>query len=369
MPETQSQSDEVNYVVMPPLGRKPVETSQHPQAQSPEVGAPFVRKWFYIAGAVLLVLLLALLWYFRFANQDETDQPIATQTRLPRVWLNQHFGSEVCANDKICGDTADPDADGLSNFNEFKEGTDPKNSDTDMDGLADSDELTVFKTDPNLKYTDRREIAATNDYNDAVSIANGYDPLTPGFRMTKSRLAQIEADTKQHQFHEPTISTLQTLRPEAQPAPTPTSLAPVTASRQNCGVVEGLHLLAERDKLTAVESNSLNCIDQAMISCLPAKISVHNTLESTKELGNSEFEVIGKVGGDCRMKNDPQAPTQLSPKRTCGVPLAFIANLDKQAKAQPTAGPGIVFFAVSIGMSFGELTDSATGEKITFSCA
>ena len=131
-----------------------------------------------------------------------------SNTKLPKVWLMQYFSSEICNDQNTCGDEADPDHDGLTNYNEFKANTMPTSPDTDSDGLADGDEINIYKTDPTLQYTDPREIVSENDWTDGFQIKGGYDPLTPGLKFTDSRKQQIEADTLKFPLHEPTISSL-----------------------------------------------------------------------------------------------------------------------------------------------------------------
>jgi hypothetical protein len=48
----------------------------------------------------------------------------------------------------------DPDGDGLSNFEEYLNNTDPQTVDTDKDGLSDFDEIKLYHTNPNDRDTD-----------------------------------------------------------------------------------------------------------------------------------------------------------------------------------------------------------------------
>ncbi|HLX07628.1 MAG TPA: Ig-like domain-containing protein, partial [Thermoanaerobaculia bacterium] len=65
----------------------------------------------------------------------------------------------------------DPDHDGLTNLEEFQNGTDPNNPDTDGDGLSDGDEVHVYHTNPLLWDTDGDGIS------DGVEVQTGSNPL------------------------------------------------------------------------------------------------------------------------------------------------------------------------------------------------
>ncbi|MBI2607655.1 MAG: hypothetical protein HYW51_02400 [Candidatus Doudnabacteria bacterium] len=216
LPIPERKPEDVSYQVMPHLSEKQSAPQQVVKPE-PEVtaslGAParpsfFKSKGFFVSLITFLVIIVGTLGYLWYANRDQSRQPDTVVSRLPKVWLMQYFNTEACQDPVVCGDEADPESDGLSNLDEFKAGTSPVSPDTDEDGLADGDEVNVYKTDPVLKYTDRRTIAVQADYNDGHSLKNNYDPLTPGILLTETRISQITADATTFGLHEPTITTL-----------------------------------------------------------------------------------------------------------------------------------------------------------------
>jgi hypothetical protein len=70
--------------------------------------------------------------------------------------------------------SVDTDQDGLSDAQEFDEGTNPRLVDSDNDGLSDWEEVAIFGTNP-------LNIDSDGDtYIDGEEVQNGYDPLGPG---------------------------------------------------------------------------------------------------------------------------------------------------------------------------------------------
>lgn len=67
--------------------------------------------------------------------------------------------------------TSDTDLDGLTNDKEKTLGTNPKNADSDGDGLLDGDEANLFKTDPLKTDTDG------DGQSDGKEIKSGKNPL------------------------------------------------------------------------------------------------------------------------------------------------------------------------------------------------
>ncbi len=209
--QNQDNNSDVVFNVMPNQG-KPTEGSVPSMGSAAPSSAQVSgggRKWIYIVVAIIVLLGLGGgAYYLLGMKKDPVATPSTNTSKLSKAFLNKYFNTEACATPTTCGDAADPDMDALSNYDEFKAGTNPLNPDTDADGLADGDEVNIYKTDPTLKYTDRREIVATNDWSDGFQIKNGFDPLTPALALTAVRKQQIADATLQFKLHEPTITTL-----------------------------------------------------------------------------------------------------------------------------------------------------------------
>ena len=88
---------------------------------------------------------------------------------IPVSWIVAHG---LNPNDPLVP-FEDPDRDGLTNLQEFQIGTDPKNPDTDGDGLTDGDEVNKYHTNPLLADTDGDLIP------DGVEVQTGTDPTDP----------------------------------------------------------------------------------------------------------------------------------------------------------------------------------------------
>jgi len=72
----------------------------------------------------------------------------------------------------------DKDRDGISDTDEQNQGTLDTEFDSDFDGLSDSIEINIWKTDPTKADTDK------DGFTDGVEVLSGYNPLGPGKQTT-----------------------------------------------------------------------------------------------------------------------------------------------------------------------------------------
>ncbi len=175
----------------------------------------FTRKAVLIPILVIIIALAGVgTWLVSSALKDDSqsnDEPITPLETInpdvttPGDWLARFFGTETCTTITTCGDTADPDRDGLANKEEYDKGADPNNPDSDSDGIADGDEHHIFKSDPLISRTYRE-----GQYNDADFVKGGYDFVTD-LPYTDEQLATIKNRIKERGLHQPTLTTIGTV--------------------------------------------------------------------------------------------------------------------------------------------------------------
>jgi len=94
---------------------------------------------------------------------------------------------------------ADSDHDGLTNKEEKALGTDPKNPDTDGDGLSDGDEVHKYHTDPLLKDTDHDGLSDGDEFlkyhTDPLKADTDGDGLSDGDEVLKYHTDPLKVDS------------------------------------------------------------------------------------------------------------------------------------------------------------------------------
>ena len=109
------------------------------------------------------------------ANQDGTLALFDVEGDSDEDGLPNWYEREVAATNPWKADASeDYDKDGLSALTEYEKGTSPLVSDTDGDGLSDSDELNRYETNPLKVDTDDDTVA------DALELEHGLNPLVKG---------------------------------------------------------------------------------------------------------------------------------------------------------------------------------------------
>jgi hypothetical protein len=242
------------YNVMPKTGLKAgfvepkVKIASVVSAEPPKAGLKenFKKyRWYMVAAAVVifgaaLYFVVSYIGGSGYKSQNllvpqppvknqQTGAPApAQQTSFttPQDWRDKYFPN--CTDAVVCGDSADPDRDGLTNIEEQKLGTDPNNPDSDQDGLADGDEVNVFAGDPLNSHT-----ANDPKYSDANFMKGGFEIAT-NKKMTAEQISAITAKMEQFGLHEPTLTTLSgvlaSLYHYTPPAQNPATSAPAATS-------------------------------------------------------------------------------------------------------------------------------------------
>lgn len=227
------------YHVMPkPMGKaklvkptmavaKDISINPNPKPQpKPEIKFYQDKRKMKLYGAIFMTVAVFgvlgyLIWHSFFPpkpitiadleQQALSEQTKNTPTTTPNstvsiatspAWQQKYFGNPICSRPQVCGDNADPDNDGLTNLEEFKAGTDPNNSDSDGDGLADGDEVHVFLSDPLQTHS-----SGNGQYSDADNAKDGYNPINNN-KYSSDELQALQKRMQQYQLHEPTLRTI-----------------------------------------------------------------------------------------------------------------------------------------------------------------
>lgn len=103
----------------------------------------------FITALVVVIFILGAGILIVRGHQKPKVQAVVqtTVSAIPGWWLQQYFGKSVCDQPTFCGPDADPDHDGLTNFQEYYYHTDPLNAFTVKDKLNDG-QLVAHNFDP-----------------------------------------------------------------------------------------------------------------------------------------------------------------------------------------------------------------------------
>lgn len=163
----------------------PKERISVEQPSSYSMKAPILGK---VITFVLIVVLLGGVafgaWWIYNKVKSASSLSRTNQNSSSTVDLNKNntivtpvttSTNNSSSNDSvIVGQSVDTDNDKLDDRKEEELKTDPKNPDTDGDGLSDGDEVLIWHTDPLNPDSDG------DGYKDGEEVKNGYNPLGPG---------------------------------------------------------------------------------------------------------------------------------------------------------------------------------------------
>lgn len=281
------------------------------------------KKYIYIGAGVLILALASYFIALYFINKTASQSSLvltpaknqnkqssivkstttpssslnnANQFTTSQDWRDKYFPN--CSDSSLCGDSADPDHDGLSNLEENKLGTDPNNPDSDSDGLADGDEVHVFGSDPLNAHT-----AKNNKYTDADYIKGGFD-FTTSQKLTTAQISDIGAKMQQFGLHQPTLTTIGNLLNSLYGFSAQTSVNSSTSpgtivgtSSPTTGIDESVSAKQERD---AQRSDTINKIEVALIA-----YQSDNTIFPEVQDFNSMFSAVKPYLKVATNPNDP----------------------------------------------------------------
>lgn len=172
---------------------KPALPVDDPSDNYPKSGKRGLRMALIAAAIIAVVVVLALLGMF-FWQKFTVDQEPAINSQSAAEFeeedLNQNANQAGFVNEAEKTELVkelfeeeektaplfelDSDADGLTDSEERKLGTDPYSPDSDLDGLFDKEEVEIYQTDPLVADSDG------DGYSDGEEVKGGYNPLGAG---------------------------------------------------------------------------------------------------------------------------------------------------------------------------------------------
>ncbi len=209
---------QVNMPTSPlmPSSVKPVSTLEgfdlphhdEPMVHSGSGSGGMYLKYGLVSLGILVVLGAGYYAYTFFSKPKVDETPVVPVThqpktsQIPEEWMQKYFSSATCADQPTCGDEADPDHDGLSNYQEYQSLTDPNNADSDKDNVADGDEVNIFGYSPQ-----NADSSGKPEYPDDIEAKTKWNVKTQ-HPFTDEELTLIATNIAQFGLHSPTIETL-----------------------------------------------------------------------------------------------------------------------------------------------------------------
>lgn len=127
------------------------------------------HKLFKFGLSLMIVVVSYFIWTHGRLLPGQFEKEVLTaqaSSPLPPEWLKRYFGRDYCLRLDYCGPDADPDRDGMSNYEEFLYFTNPTDPDTDGDGTADGQELKNLTNPLGVgQATSARDINSLSEYN------------------------------------------------------------------------------------------------------------------------------------------------------------------------------------------------------------
>jgi hypothetical protein len=137
------------------------------------------------------------------ASKINDEQAISSQ------YLNKYFANNLsedkttCKDVNVCGSNIDQDKDGLNNLLEYNYQTDPTQPDTDLDGIADGDEINIYSSNPKEKDSDGDKV---EDLKEVITCTDPALRTLSPFKINKEKRVQIENNARQFKIQSTTIT-------------------------------------------------------------------------------------------------------------------------------------------------------------------
>lgn len=119
---------------------------------------------------------------------------------------------------------------------------------------------------------------------------------------------------------------------------------------KHCGALNNMHIFALPEERADDENDAISCFNENLLACIPVTFDIVG-------MGGVSYEIKRKQEDFCLIDNGT---------KTCKIPVNFI--LESAEAAKEGGKPELAFLSVTMGMSFGKLTNTDTGEEIIIEC-